>query len=138
MATPITKVSGVGDQTAEILVENGFESAEVLAAAKEEDLLKISGFGPSKAKKFIEAAQALVGTDAVVEPPVSEEAAKVDKTEAVSESGAEAETTENNAEMPIGPKVCTQKFSQKAKKKKGKGTKAKKKKKKSSRKKKSK
>ena len=95
-------------------------------------------FGPSKAKKFIEAAQALVGTDAVVEPPVSEEAAKVDKTEAVSESGAEAETTENNAEMPIGPKVCTQKFSQKAKKKRGKGTKAKKKKKKSSRNKKSK
>jgi len=138
MATPITKVSGIGAQTAEILVENGFESAEVLAAAKEEDLLKISGFGPSKAKKFIEAAQALVGTDAVAEPPVSKESAKVDKTETVSESGAEVDKTENNTVKPIGPKVCTQKFSQKAKKKKGIGTKAKKKKKKSSRNKKSK
>ncbi len=137
MVTPITKVSGVGAQTAEILVENGFESAEILAAAQEEDLLKISGFGPSKAKKFIEAAQALVGTDAVEAPPVSEESVKVDKTETASEAGAEVEKTEKKSEKLVGPKVCTQKFSQKAKKKKGKTTKAKKKKKKSSRKKKS-
>lgn len=138
MATPITKVSGIGAQTAEILVENGFDSAEVLAAAQEEDLLKISGFGPSKAKKFIEAAQALVGADAVVPSPVSEETAKVGKPEVVDEAAAEVDKTEITAEKPIGAGVCTQKFSQKAKKKKGKGAKAKKKKKKSSRKKKSK
>lgn len=142
MATPITKVSGVGAQTAEILIENGFESAEVLAAAKEEDLLKISGFGPSKAKKFIEAAQALVGTDAAAEAPFSEQSAKVETTsevesETVHEPDTEVEKAETKATTSSELKVCTQKFSQKAKKKKDKCSRAKKKKKKSSRKKKS-
>lgn len=130
MVTPITKVSGVGAQTAEVLVENGFENAEVLAAAKEEDLLKISGFGPSKAKKFIEAAQALVGAggdESVVEVEVA--------TETVTNVEAKVEKTETETEKSSGPKVCTQKFA-KAKKKKDK--KSKKKKKKGSRKKKSK
>ncbi len=132
MATPITSVSGIGAQTAEILVENGFANAEALAAAKEEDLLKISGFGPSRAKKFIDAAQALVGsgdsTPAETEPkqeaPVAEEVAEVVVEEEVKE------------EKVTGPKVCTQKLCKK-KKKKAKPAKAKKKKK-SSRKKKSK
>lgn len=134
MATPITSVSGIGAQTAEILVENGFANAEALAAAKEEDLLKISGFGPSRAKKFIDAAQALVGsednTPAETEP--SQEAAPV--VEEVVEAAAEPEEKE---EKVTGPKVCTQKLCKK-KKKKAKPAKAKKKKKKSSRKKKSK
>lgn len=132
MATPITKVSGIGAQTAEILVENGFESAEVLAAAKEEDLLEISGFGPSKAKKFIEAAQALVGTG-VEEPTVKAEV----ETETVAEAKDETEAPVTKAEKSSGPKLCPQKFA-KAKKKKNKGSKTKKNKKKSSRKKKNK
>lgn len=147
MATPITKVTGIGAQTAEILVENGFENAESLAVAREEDLLEINGFGPSKAKKFIEAAQTLVGTDGALENPISEqsakvvikaevEAEKVDEVKVDIESENGADKTEKSVEKFSGPKVCTQKFA-KAKKK-NKNTKAKKKKKKSSRKKKSK
>lgn len=135
MATPITTVSGIGAQTAEILIENGFASAEVLAAAKEEDLLKISGFGPSRAKKFIEAAQALVGAveeSPVKEEPILAEANKDAKTP--EEVEIVAGTQEKTAEKPSGPKVCTQKLSKK--KKKDKPAKNKKKKKKSSRKKK--
>lgn len=134
MATPITSVSGIGAQTAEILVENGFESAEALAAAKEENLLKISGFGPSKAKKFIAAAQALVGN--VDEASVQQEPVQAE-VEVVEEVEAAVEKTEEKVEKPSGPKVVTQKLSKK-KKKKDKAGKSKKKKKKSSRKKKSK
>ncbi|WP_169309224.1 helix-hairpin-helix domain-containing protein [Desulforhopalus sp. IMCC35007] len=60
MAIPITAVSGIGAHTAEILVENGFESAEALAAAPKEDLMKIKGFGQSRAEKVIASARALV------------------------------------------------------------------------------
>lgn len=134
MATPITSVSGIGAQTAEILVENGFESAEALAAAKEEDLLKISGFGPSKAKKFIAAAQALVGN--VDEASVQQEPVQVE-VEVAEEIEVAVEKAEEKIEKPSGPKVITQKLSKK-KKKKDKAGKSKKKKKKSSRKKKSK
>ncbi|BHH84858.1 helix-hairpin-helix domain-containing protein [Desulforhopalus sp. 52FAK] len=137
MATPITSVSGIGAQTADILMENGFQSAEALAAAKEEDLLKISGFGPSKAKKFIAAAQALVGTaeeGSAQQEPVQPEI------EASAEVEVAEEKTEEKVEKSSGPKVVTQKLcKKKKKKKKDKAGKSKsKKKKKSSRKKKSK
>ena len=131
MVTPITKVSGIGAQTAEILVENGFENAEVLAAAKEEDLLKISGFGPSKAKKFIEAAQALVSSSA--EESTTVEVKTEIEPETVAEVKAEVEKSESKTQNSSGPKLCPQKFA-KAKKKKNKKSKAKKKKKNSSRK----
>jgi len=132
MATPITSVSGIGAQTAEVLVENGFASAEALAAAKEEDLLKISGFGPSKAKKFIAAAQALVGT--VEDASVQDEPVQVEA-EVAKEVAVEVEKVEEKVEKPSGPKVITQKLCKK-KKKKDKACKAKKKKKSSRKKKK--
>ncbi|MFT5699977.1 MAG: outer membrane biosynthesis protein TonB [Desulforhopalus sp.] len=123
MATPITAVSGIGAQTAEILVGNGFESAEVLAAAQEEDLLKISGFGPSKAKKFIAAAQELVRSGASEDVQVSAGSNDVEvKVEAV------VEQQKTTTDKPSGPKVCTQKLSKKKKKKKDKAGKVKKKK----------
>lgn len=138
MATPITSVSGIGAQTAEILVENGFADAEALAAAKEEELLKISGFGPSRAKKFIAAAQALVG-DVDIEPADTESSTEAfEVAEPVkAEESAEVAESEEKEEKVSGPKVCTQKLCKK-KKKKAKPAKSGKKKKKSSRKKKSK
>lgn len=59
MRTPIDKIKGVGPRTAEILAENGYKSAEDLAATKIEALGKIHGFGPARAKLVIKAAQAL-------------------------------------------------------------------------------
>lgn len=136
MTTPVTAVSGVGAQTAEILVENGFKSAEILAAAQEEELLKLNGFGPSKAKKCIEAAQALVGAVARIDRPESAVSVEENVTvEATVEAVDKAEAGED-AKKHSTPGVCTQKFSKKARKKKCKSGKSKKKKKKSSRKKK--
>ena len=60
MDTPIIEIVGVGPQTADTLSENGYHYAEELAIAAEEDLLKITGFGPSRAKKVIEMARKLL------------------------------------------------------------------------------
>ena len=54
MNTPIIEIVGVGAKTADTLSEYGYHYAEELAIATEEDLLKITGFGPSRAKKVIE------------------------------------------------------------------------------------
>lgn len=60
MATLITKVWGIGSQTAVILAENGYQSAEDLAATTEMDLTKVPGFGPARAERIIESARSLV------------------------------------------------------------------------------
>jgi hypothetical protein len=71
MTTPIVKIKGIGQHTAEILAENGFKSAEDLAATTEDALGKIHGFGPARAKMVIKMAQALcnVGSDNEVSSP---------------------------------------------------------------------
>ena len=71
MTTPIVKIKGIGLHTAEILAENGFKSAEDLAATTEDALGKIHGFGPARAKMVIKMAQALcnVGSDNEVSSP---------------------------------------------------------------------
>lgn len=60
MDTPIIEIVGVGAKTADTLSEYGYQYAEELAIAAEEDLLKITGFGPSRAKKVIEMARELL------------------------------------------------------------------------------
>jgi hypothetical protein len=60
MDTPIMEIVGVGPKTADTLSEYGYHYAEELAIAAEEDLLKITGFGPSRAKKVIEMARELL------------------------------------------------------------------------------
>ncbi|MCP4343543.1 MAG: helix-hairpin-helix domain-containing protein [Desulfobulbaceae bacterium] len=71
MTTPIVKIKGIGLHTAEILAENGFKSAEDLAATTEDALGKIHGFGPARAKKVIKTARALcdAGSDNEVASP---------------------------------------------------------------------
>lgn len=70
MAIPISKVWGVGAQTAEVLKQNGYKSAESLAVASEEALATLHGFGFSRARKVIAAAKELVSIPEVQEEPV--------------------------------------------------------------------
>lgn len=60
MTIAITKVWGIGSQTADLLKENGFNYAEDLANANEITLQKIPGFGATRAQRVINDAQDLV------------------------------------------------------------------------------
>ncbi len=62
MATPVSKVSGIGPHTANVLLEHGYSSAESLAKTKIVDLTRVPGFGMARARKVIAAAQALIKT----------------------------------------------------------------------------
>jgi N utilization substance protein A len=60
----LTSVPGVGDVTAELLYQNGFKSAEEVAAADLEDLLEVDGIGQEKADTVFRAARDYVATKA--------------------------------------------------------------------------
>jgi len=61
MAIPITEIKGIGPQTARALAEQGYNTAEDLAAAQPSDLTTIPGFGAVRANFVIEAAKTLTG-----------------------------------------------------------------------------
>lgn len=130
MATPIISVSGVGTQTADILVENGYKDAESLAKANVQDLLKISGFGPVRANNLIAAAQELVG-DGEHDPDEVEATAKKEDTMETPEPVVKKEKGKVKAKKKkksSKEKSCSKKLCKK-KKKNAKADKAKKKKK---------
>ena len=80
MTTDLTKISGIGSNSAKALVEAGFDSIETIAKTTPEALGKVSGFGPKRAARVIAMAKDLV-QDAkpapVVAPTVATKAAKV-------------------------------------------------------------
>ncbi|TMA87963.1 MAG: helix-hairpin-helix domain-containing protein, partial [Deltaproteobacteria bacterium] len=53
-------IPGIGDVSAELLYQNGFKSAEELAAADEETVAEIEGIGPERAGTILAAARAHV------------------------------------------------------------------------------
>lgn len=65
MATPITKVWGIGVKVAEVLAEYGYKCAEDLLAKGEEELALIPGFGPDRSRKVLGSARELVNAEAV-------------------------------------------------------------------------
>ena len=104
MTIPITAVSGIGAHTAEILAENGFDSAEALASAQKEDLMKINGFGHSRAEKVIASARALVtvtdvGQDQDLQPTLEAGVKEEQVTEKKSKKKKKAK------KKPSGPKT---------------------------------
>jgi len=60
MTTDLTKINGIGTNSAKALREAGFESIEAIAKASPEALDKISGFGPKRAERVIASAKQLV------------------------------------------------------------------------------
>lgn len=69
MAIVITKVWGIGAQTADVLAEHGFKTAEDLAQTSVLSLVNVPGFGPAKAQKVIESALALLEANVQEETP---------------------------------------------------------------------
>ena len=72
----LTKISGIGTATAEALAGNGFTTIEGVAAATENQLSEVRGFGPARAATVIAAAKALLETD---EAPKAGKGKKKDK-----------------------------------------------------------
>ena len=58
----LTSVPGIGDVAAELLYQNGFESAEEVARADESTIAEIEGLGPEKVASILKAARAYVET----------------------------------------------------------------------------
>ncbi len=54
---PLFNLEGLSDVLAKKLIEMGFETVQLLAAAKAEDLMEIEGIGPKKAEKLIASAR---------------------------------------------------------------------------------
>jgi len=73
MATPITKVWGVGIKVAEVLAENGYKYAEDLASAGGDQLALVPGFGLARAKKVIQSAKDIVPAEKKEPPKVAVE-----------------------------------------------------------------
>src|SRR5207249_3394989 len=57
----LTAIPNVGDVTAELLYQNGFKSAEELAASDEETVGEIEGIGPERGAGIVAAAREHVG-----------------------------------------------------------------------------
>src|SRR5205814_9524790 len=53
----LTAIPNVGDVTAELLYQNGFKSAEELAASDEETVGEIEGIGPERGAGIVAAAR---------------------------------------------------------------------------------
>ena len=60
MTTDLTKISGIGLNSAKALKEAGFDSIETIAKSTPEALGKVSGFGEKRAERVIASAKELV------------------------------------------------------------------------------
>jgi transcription termination/antitermination protein NusA len=64
-ATPegadLTVIDGVGEKTAELLKEAGYDTVEKIAAMSDEDILAVPGIGEKTAQKILLSARALLG-----------------------------------------------------------------------------
>jgi len=60
MTTDLTKISGIGANSAEALAEAGFDTIEAIAKASPEALGKANGFGLKRAERIIGAAKQLI------------------------------------------------------------------------------
>ncbi|HSV07706.1 MAG TPA: transcription termination factor NusA [Candidatus Binatus sp.] len=83
-------IPGIGDVSAELIYQNGFKSAEELAAADEETVAEIEGIGPERAGTILAAARAHVERQRVE----AEAAALAAAAEAEAEGGAESSDAE--------------------------------------------
>ena len=71
----LTAIPGVGDVTAELLYQNGFKSAEELAASDEDTVADIEGIGPERVGGILAAARAHIEQQRAEEAARAAEAA---------------------------------------------------------------
>ena len=97
----LTSVPGIGDVTAELLYQNGFKSAEEVAASDEPTIGDIDGIGPDKVASILETVRSYVATKRE-----EEAAAKLVAEAAAAEATAAAEAaaaTAAETPAPEGP-----------------------------------
>lgn len=88
MSITITKVTGIGPATALVLKASGINSAEDLARASVNDLLKIQGFSQSRAKSVIKYATDLIsGKVSKAKPVASAKGTSKDKNKKAGKGG---------------------------------------------------
>jgi transcription termination/antitermination protein NusA len=85
----LTTVAGIGDMTAELLYQQGFKTAEEVAAADIETLLEVEGIGEEKAGAILQAAR-----DQIEEKAAAVAAAKAEAAAAAVEAAAAAAMAE--------------------------------------------
>jgi len=117
LTTDITKISGIGPSTAEVLKQHGFSSAEDIAGAPVERVAEVPGFGPARAGRVQAAARALL-EGAATAP--SESATVTESPRADEQTGKKGKKT---AKGGGGKKERKSKAAAKAGKKSGKGKK---------------
>jgi transcription termination/antitermination protein NusA len=102
----LTAIPNIGDVTAELLYQNGFKSAEELAASNEEAVGEIDGIGPERAGTILAAAR-----DHVAQKRADEESAALavaaDDTGDGGGDAATGETSEAPAESPAAAPETT-------------------------------
>jgi len=76
MTTELTKIKGIGEDSADDLRKAGFDSIEAIAKSTPEELSKIKGFGAARANRVIKAAKELTKD---VKPAVTTPAPKATK-----------------------------------------------------------
>ncbi len=74
-------VAGIGDMTAELLYQQGFKSAEEVAAADLDDLLEVDGIGDEKATAVLQAARDHVAAKAEAASMVDEQTKPVESSQ---------------------------------------------------------
>ncbi len=118
MTTELTKISGIGTNTAKDLSEAGFDSIESIAEATPESLSKVKGFGAARVTRVISAAKELTKKN-ICQKETTEETQEVqattgEKTETVVAAVATpVVVSEKKAEDKAEDKVTTEKESRK-------------------------
>ena len=93
---PLFNLGGLSDAMAKKLMEMGYETVQLLAAAQAEDLMEIEGIGPKKAEKLIASAQEFM--EELKKRPAEEESDEEIESEEIEEEADEEEKEEKEEE----------------------------------------
>ncbi len=93
---PLFSLEGVSDAMAKKLMEKGFETVQLLAAAISDDLMEIDGIGPKKAEKLITSAKEFL--EEFKKRPAEEESEEEEEEEEEEEDAESEEIEEKQKE----------------------------------------
>jgi N utilization substance protein A len=102
---PIISLEGLSDAMAKNLMEMGFETVQLLAAANPEALMEIEGIGPKKAEKLIASAKEFM--EELKKRPAEEESEEEKELDAEAEEIEEEENEEDQKEEKPEEKETT-------------------------------
>ncbi len=101
---PLFSLEGLSDVMAKKLMEMGYETVQLLAAANPDDLMEIEGVGPKKAEKLIASAKEFM--EELKKRPAEEESEEEEEEELDTESEEIEEEEEEEAEEKKGEETA--------------------------------